>query len=74
MYRKSKYEVIPKKFWEEQGLAPSSLSHRICRSWEYLILLLNQFTEAVTRKISVKKVLLKISQNSQEKICPRVFF
>ena len=60
MYRKSKYGVITKKIWEEQGLAPTSLPHRICRSWEFLILLLNQFIEADTRKFSVRKVFLKI--------------
>ena len=30
--------------------------------------------EAVTRRCSVKKVFLKISQNSQENTCARVFF
>ena len=32
------------------------------------------FTEAVVRRCSVKKVLLKISQNSQENSCARVSF
>ena len=31
-------------------------------------------TEAVTRRCSVKKVFLKISQNSLENTCARVFF
>ena len=31
-------------------------------------------TEAVTLKCSVKRVLLKISQNSQENACTRVSF
>ena len=31
-------------------------------------------SEAVTRSYSVKKVFLKISQNSQENTCARVFF
>ena len=31
-------------------------------------------TEAVARRCSVKKVLLKISQNSQENTCARVCF
>ena len=33
-----------------------------------------RISEAVTRRCSVKKVLLKISQNSQEKIYARVSF
>ena len=32
------------------------------------------FTEAVTRRCSVKTVLLEISQNSQENTCVRVSF
>ena len=31
-------------------------------------------TEAVVRRCSVKKVLLEISQNSQENTCARAFF
>ena len=31
-------------------------------------------TEAVNRKCSVKKVFLKISQNSQENTCARISF
>ena len=33
-----------------------------------------QFAEAVTRRCSVKKVFLKISQNSEENTCIRVSF
>ena len=33
-----------------------------------------KFTEAVVRRFSVKKVFLKISQNSQEDTCARVSF
>ena len=32
------------------------------------------FTEAVAQRCSVKKVFLKISQNSQENTCARVYF
>ena len=32
------------------------------------------FSEAVVRRFSVKKMLLKILQNSQENICARVSF
>ena len=35
---------------------------------------LPESTEAVARRCSVKKVLLKISQNSQENNCVRIFF
>ena len=35
---------------------------------------LNRNEEAVTRRCSLKKVLLKISQNSQESICAGVFY
>ena len=34
----------------------------------------HQETEVVVQKCSVKKVFLKISQNSQENTCVRVFF
>ena len=33
-----------------------------------------QSLEAIARRSSVKKVLLKISQNSQENTCARAFF
>ena len=32
------------------------------------------WSEAITRKCSIKKVFLKISQNSQENICASAFF
>ena len=35
---------------------------------------MNQNKEAVAQRCSVKKVLLEISQNSQEKTCARVSF
>ena len=38
------------------------------------IALLGLNSEAVTRRCSVKKVFLKISQNSQENTCARVSF
>ena len=34
----------------------------------------NGFTEAVVRRCSIKKVFLKLSQNSQENACARVSF
>ena len=37
-------------------------------------LLLHGYLEAVTQRCSVKKVFLKISQNSQENTCARVSF
>ena len=35
---------------------------------------IGKFTEAVVRRCSVKKVFLKVSQNSQENSCARVSF
>ena len=39
-----------------------------------MVLFDNKAPEAVVRRCSVKKVFLKISQNSQENTCARVFF
>ena len=65
----------------------NSLSIKIASTaFEQLFLLLRNFidiiinrniikqSEAVVRRCSVKKVLLEISQNSQENTCARVFF
>ena len=42
----------------------------------YLLIILTflKISEAVVQRCSVKKVLLEISQNSQENICARVSF
>ena len=45
-----------------------------CRLYKTLPLLKGNVTEAVTRRCSVKRVFLKISQNSQENTCARVSF
>ena len=61
---------------------PSSSIYRMIpclKKWRLLSLLLLfhysiLLTEAVARKFSLKKVFLKISQNSQENNCAGVFF
>ena len=40
--------------------------------WRMFQELMDKIIEAVVRKCSVKRVLLEISQNSQENICARV--
>ena len=47
----------------------TSCSYQVYKSCSYGL-----FKEAVVRRCSVIKVFLKMSQNSQENTCPRVFF
>ena len=50
------------------------LKWNIGLKWINWYFVMPYITEAVTRKCSVKKVFLKISQNLQENICARVSF
>ena len=69
----SKYEKIQTKITRntdtfQEVLAPEKtdiLARNLCQKFNL---------EAVTQKCSVKKVFLKISQNSQENTCARVLF
>ena len=69
----SKYEKIRTKITRntdtfQEVLAPEKtdiLARNLCQKFNL---------EAVTQKCSVKKVFLKISQNSQENTCARVLF
>ena len=60
------YENVIKTDFHDNELAPEK-----CSCMTYTIILL---AEAVDQRCSVKKVLLEISQNSQENICARVSF
>ena len=51
-----------------------SLTYAFAIFWSGSIFLTSEKIEAVVQRCSVKKLFLKISQNSQENTCARVFF
>ena len=55
---------------------PLNINSRIAaqKCWIYLINIGEHYPEAVSRRCSVKKVFLEISQNSQKNTCARVSF